>query len=80
MAGYGNEVKVFSGLEEYDKTDRPDDTMVHVENKIVSADNVRVRSRIVDRPEGHVRIREEFLEVEPKPDIENQQLNSANDL
>jgi hypothetical protein len=79
-AGYQNEIKVFPGIAEHKKSEIPDEGP-HIGDRFIANENVRIRSRIVDRPAGpEVRVREEFLEVEPRPDIENQELNSTNDL
>jgi hypothetical protein len=79
-AGYQNDVKVFTGIAENEKSDKPVEGP-HIGDRFIANENIRIRSRIVDRPEGDdVRIREQFLEIEPRPDIENQQLNSTNDL
>jgi hypothetical protein len=72
-AGYGNaEVKVFPGVGEYDQTsETPADQQTHIEERFVSTEGVRIRSRIVEKPAGeNVRIREEYREVEAKdPDL-----------
>lgn len=68
MAGYGDQsVKVFPGVAEYDKTDDPVSQDTRVEERIVSSGDVRVRSRIVERPAGpDVRVREEQISLEPR--------------
>jgi hypothetical protein len=67
-AGYGDQsVKVFPGVAEYDKTDEPAPQDTHIEERTVSTGEVRVHSRIIDRPAGpDVRIREEHISMEPR--------------
>lgn len=71
-AGYGNaDVKVFPGVGEYDEiSGSPVDRGTQVEERFVSTEGAKVRSRIVERPAGeNVRIREEYTEVEPKKTV-----------
>lgn len=78
-AGYGNpEVKIFPGVAEYDKTDEPVDQDTRVEDRVASSGDVRVRSRIVDRPAGdNVRIREAYTEVTPS---KNEDIDTTQNL